>query len=73
MLNSLRKDVLQTRPAPTQGEFDTGPMVGQATVRDSSTKRMRHWGVSRSYVCMTHVGMISYQGLVMAGPGNSGI
>ena len=52
--------VIFLRPAPTQGEFDTAQWVGQATDRDSSTKRMRHWGASRSY--MAHLGIISYQG-----------
>ena len=34
----------QPRVSSTQAQW-----VGQATDRDSSTKRMRHWGASRSY------------------------
>ena len=38
------------RPAPTQGEFDTGSMgIGQVNDRDSSTKKDATLGASQSY------------------------
>ena len=36
------------RPQPRVSSIQA-QWVGQATDRDSSTKRMRHWGASRSY------------------------